>query len=32
MKTTNSVLDIVEFEVLTDKSYPPNELKYRFGV
>lgn len=27
MKTTNSVLDIVEFEVLTDKSYSPTELK-----
>lgn len=32
MKTTNSVLDIVEFEVLMDKSYPPDELKYRSGA
>lgn len=32
MKTTNSVLDIVEFEVLRDKTYPPDELKYRSGA
>ena len=32
MKTTNSVLDRVEFEVLRDKSYPPDELKYRSGA